>query len=596
MKKILLQLSKKYWFITIIELVALVINVYLLTLPSKIVGQIVELLYEMDANYNAIKNYIYYLLIVTAGILLTRLIWRMLSTKVARESVKFLQDKLFEKLLKSTVGSLQSIKNGKIMSFFVTDINQMKKVIVRLIPTIGRTIFNFIIVSVAIYNSSNIKLTLVCMLPVCISEIIIFSMMGLLERKYNLLVKRYTQVSEFVQESTDSVRTTKAYVGGEKQYNEFLEKNSNMRNTSYELIKLECFIQTLVTLGIGLGQGIFILYGGKQVAQEIISVADFVTINGYLLLMQTPLFYIPWIMKHLKKSKVSYKRLEEMFNLPEEEMGFLNGEFEKNENYEKLENSDSNSLKLKGNIEIQNLNYAYPGTKRQVLKNINIKVEQGKSLGIIGRIGGGKTTLMNLLLRLYEIPNNKIFIDNQDINTINPSVLRNNICYITQDNFLFSASLKENINLFRDIYSDENIYNSTKNSMIYDEISQMNDGINTIIGEKGVDLSGGQKQRVVISRAFLNKSNIVIFDDTFSALDNRTEQFVLENIRQLTKNKTCIIISNRISDIKHCDEIVVLDEGKIVERGIHSELLNNKKNYYEFYKNQAEKSNIDFLS
>lgn len=584
MKKLLLQLAKKYWFITIIEIIALIINVYLLTLPSKIVGQIIELLYEIDANYNAIKNYIYYLLIVTLGILLTRLMWRMASTKIARESVKFLQDKLFGKLLKSTVGSLQSIKNGKIMSFFVTDINQMKKVIVRLIPTICRTIFNFIIVSVAIYNSSNIKLTLVCMLPVCISEIIIFSMMGILERKYNLLVKRYTEVSEFVQESTDSVRTTKAYVGGEKQYNEFLEKNTNMRNTSYELIKLESFIQTLVTLGIGLGQGIFILYGGKQVAQQLISVADFVTINGYLLLMQTPLFYIPWIMKHLKKSKVSYKRLEEMFYLPEEEIGVLN------------ESNKNNNLQLKGNIEIQNLNYAYPGTKRQVLKNINIKVEQGKSLGIIGRIGSGKTTLMNLLLRLYEIPNNKIFIDNQDINTINPSALRNNICYITQDNFLFSASLKENINLFRDIYSDENIYDSTKNSMIYDEISQMNDGINTIIGEKGVDLSGGQKQRVVISRAFLNKSNIVIFDDTFSALDNRTEQFVLENIRQLTKNKTCIIISNRISDIKHCDEIVVLDEGKIVERGIHSELLNNKKNYYEFYKNQAEKSNIDFLN
>jgi len=150
--------------------------------------------------------------------------------------------------------------------------------------------------------------------------------------------------------------------------------------------------------------------------------------------------------------------------------------------------------------------------------------------------------------------------------------------------------------LFRDIYNDEEIENSTKSSMIYDEILQMNDGINTIIGEKGIDLSGGQKQRVVLARAFLTNSNIVIFDDNFSALDNKTEEHVLKNIKELTKNKTCIIISNRISDIKHCDEIVVLDQGRIVERGVHSELLNNKYKYYEFYKNQAKKSKIDLLS
>lgn len=302
--------------------------------------------------------------------------------------------------------------------------------------------------------------------------------------------------------------------------------------------------------------------------------------NGYMLLLQSPIMWIPWILKHIKKVKVSYDRLDKMFKLKEEEISIDN---------------ISNTEKLNGNIEIKNLTYHYPECIENVLENININIKPGESLGIIGVIGSGKTTLMNLLLKLYKVPNEKIYIDGKDINEIKTDTIRNNICYITQDNFLFSTTLKENINLFRDIYEEDDILESTKSAMIYEEIEGMTDGINTIIGEKGIDLSGGQKQRVVISRAFLKNSNIIIFDDTFSALDNRTEQSLLKNIKELTKNKTCIIVSNRISDIKHCDEIVVLEHGKIVERGVHKDLLNNKAQYYEFYKNQAEKNKVSIL-
>lgn len=196
---------------------------------------------------------------------------------------------------------------------------------------------------------------------------------------------------------------------------------------------------------------------------------------------------------------------------------------------------------------------------------------------------------------IKDVERGKIFIDGKDINDIKVKTIRDNICYITQDNFLFSATLKENINLFKDEYKDEDIEESTKQAMIYDEISSMEEGINTVIGEKGIDLSGGQKQRVVISRAFLNNSNIIIFDDTFSALDNRTEQHVLNNIKELTKNKTCIIVSNRISDIKDCDKIIVLEQGEIVEQGTHQTLLKTNGKYQEFYQNQAHKAQSTLL-
>lgn len=199
---------------------------------------------------------------------------------------------------------------------------------------------------------------------------------------------------------------------------------------------------------------------------------------------------------------------------------------------------------------------------------------------------------MNLLLRLYPVPNGKIFIDGQDINSIPLKDLRDSICYITQDNFLFSTTLRENVKLFKDGYEEEDIKESTKNAMIYDDIEKMRNGIDTVLGEDGTNLSGGQKQRVVISRAFLNKSNIIIFDDTFSALDNKTEQLVLNNVKELARDKTCIIISNRISDIKDANKIIVLDGGNIVQEGTHDSLLRQDGKYYEFYKQQSAKSEM----
>ena len=472
------------------------------------------------------------------------------------------------------------MKNGDIMSYFVKDINEVRKFVSNVITLMVRFILNFAIVAIAMTKSTNGKLTLITLFPIAISIVLIFMMIKKIEKNYNASRKKFTDLSEFVQESTDSIRTTKAYVGEKKQYEEFLNKNTSLRNTNFEVIKDETLISIFMNLGIGIGLGLSILFGGKMVLNNQISVGDFVAFNGYMIILQEPIRWIPWMVKHSKRFQVAYKRLNDFLKMKEE----------------KIKIYDYNSENLNGNIQINGLTYRYPDGGEDVLKNISINVEQGKSLGIIGVIGSGKTTLMNLLMKLYKVPDGKIFIGGKDINNIETDAIRHNICYITQDNFLFSSTLKDNINLFRDIYAEEDILESTKSSMIYDEINDMPDGINTIIGEKGIDLSGGQKQRVVISRAFLNQSNIVIFDDTFSALDNKTEESLLRNIRKLTENKTCIIISNRISDIKHCDEIIVLDHGEIVERGIHRDLLALKKNYYEFYKNQAEKNRVDILS
>ncbi len=315
-----------------------------------------------------------------------------------------------------------------------------------------------------------------------------------------------------------------------------------------------------------------------MVLENSITVGEFTAFQGYIGLFVGPVEWLPSLISRGKRAALAYKRLDKVFKLEKEKI---------------LPISDNKDDMISGDIVIKNLTYNYPANIEVALKSINLEIKQGQKLGIIGTIGSGKTTLANLLLRLYQVKNNTIFIGDRDINDIEITNLRKSICYITQDNFLFSTTLRDNISLFKEGYKDSDISESTKNALIYDDISQMKDGINTVIGERGVDLSGGQKQRIVISRAFLLRSNIVIFDDTFSALDNKTEEQVLKNVNEICKDKTCIIISNRISDIKDADNIIVLDDGQIVEEGKHQALLDYNGLYKKFYDKQSSKDEIN---
>lgn len=580
MKQELIKSLKKYKWKILIEIILIVFCVIFIAYPSRLIGKMVDLLYNAEMNKTEIIKSVIQLLFVSLVIIVTRIAWKNLDFRINIYIDKDIRDRLFTKLLKVKVESLNEIKNGEIMSYFVSDLRKVTMTTSKFISTGTRIIANFAVAITMMSSSCNIKLTVISLIPVFATIVIIILIRNRMDKSFKLAQKSFTDLSEYVQESTDSVRTMKAFCGEEKQIEEFEKKNATLKKNNISVSINQNLLFVCVSFGFGIAYAISLLYGSNLVLKNEISIGDLIAFNGYLAILEAPVTWIPWLLGRAKKFKVSFDRLDKMFKLPEEEIE----DFEKN-----------NNDKLEGNIEIKNLTYNYPGYIETVLENININIKKGESLGIIGVIGSGKTTLMNLLLKLYDVERGKIFIDGKDINDIKVKTIRDNICYITQDNFLFSATLKENINLFKDEYKDEDIEESTKQAMIYDEISSMEEGINTVIGEKGIDLSGGQKQRVVISRAFLNNSNIIIFDDTFSALDNRTEQHVLNNIKELTKNKTCIIVSNRISDIKDCDKIIVLEQGEIVEQGTHQTLLKTNGKYQEFYQNQAHKAQSTLL-
>ena len=580
MKKVIIDSLKSYKWKILIQVTLITLNIYLLTIPAEIIGKIVDLLYDIPNNKQVIFNYTYYLLGICLFLLIVRVSWKYYETYISRGFEKDLKDKLFERFQKIKTAKLQKIKNGEIMSYFVKDTNEIRSALYRILSHGTRIIVTFVIVSITMIRGVNLKLTVATLFPIIITAYIIVKLKNYVEKSFKKSQEQFTLLSEYVQESTDSIRTTKAYSCEGEQLKDFIRKNRKLRSTNNEVDVYSNLLSTTLNICFGLCYGISLLYGSKLVLSNEITIGAFVAFNGYIALFEGPVSWIPPLIARWKRAQISYKRLDKVFELEREKIS--------------IKQRDNLEL-LNGKIEIKGLTFNYSDCLTPALSNISLKVEQGQTLGIIGTIGSGKTTLMNLITRLYNVERGRIFIDDKDINDIPLEIIRNSICYITQDNFLFSTSLKNNINLFRDEYEDEEIETSTKNALIYEEISNMPKGINTVIGERGTDLSGGQKQRVVLSRAFLKQSSIVILDDTFSALDNKTEEFLLQNIRKLTDEKTCIIISNRISDVKHSDNILVLDAGEIIEKGTYKELLEQKGKYYSFYKQQSTKKEKSFL-
>ena len=581
MKKVIIDSLKKYKLTSLIHFIFIGLNIYLLTYPAKIIGDIVDMLYNIETNKQNILNNIYYLLGICVVLLIVRMVWKYTETIISRGFERDIKIKLFERFLKLKFKEIQNIKNGEIMSYFVKDTNEIRSAVYRIISHGARIVFTFIIAIFQMANGVNIYLTIATIIPILIAAYLIVKIKNQVEKSFAKAQDMFTALSEYIQESTDSIRTTKAYACEKTQLEDFIRKNRRVKQSDNTVDIYSNLLTTTVNLCFGLCYSIALLFGGKLVVDGQITVGELVTFNGYIGLFVGPVKWLPTLIARFKRAQISYKRLNKVFELETEKINA------KEKNFENA---------LNGDIIIKDLNFNYPEVLDKALENINVEIKKGETLGIIGTIGSGKTTLMNLLTRLYSIPRGKIIIDGKDINDIPIEILRDSICYITQDNFLFSSTLKDNISLFKEEYRIDEIKDSTKKAVIYDEIAKMPKGIETKIGERGTDLSGGQKQRVAISRAFLKNSSILIFDDTFSALDNRTSQTLLDNIKEFSGKKTCIIISNKVSDVKNSHKIIVLKAGNIIEQGKHDQLIKNNGLYKEFYDQQSTKTESSILA
>jgi ATP-binding cassette subfamily B protein len=381
-----------------------------------------------------------------------------------------------------------------------------------------------------------------------------------------------------VQESISGIRVIKAFGQEEAEARKISEVSFDYVKNNIELVKLSAIFHPSFALIIGLSMGIVIVFGGIQVIQGIITIGEFVAFSTYLVMFAWPVMAIGMAINLYQRGKASMSRLNSIFDIQPE--------------IEDDERTDHSLKFLAGSIDIKNLTFSYQAESSQVLQNIDLQVEEGETLAIVGRTGCGKTSLIDLMTRIYDPPENTIFINDQEIHRIPLQLLRSTIVTVPQDIFLFSDTVAENIRLGKLDASDDEVEKVAKMAQVHDEILDFENGYQTQVGERGVTLSGGQKQRIAIARAFLSDAQILVFDDSLSAVDTQTEKNLLENLIRLRSGKTTVIIAHRISSLQHADKIIVLDDGRIVERGTHQELLAAQDLYYNLWQKQQLEEKI----
>ena len=482
-----------------------------------------------------------------------------------------LKNEVFDQYQKLSMGFYKQNKTGDLMNRITEDISKVR---MYLGPAIMYTINLSVLFSLVIYKMCCVSITLsiYVLTPLPLLAFSVYFVSNKINKKSEKVQAQLSTITAISQESFSGIRIIKSFTNEENSLNVFYESCKKYTQRQIELIKIEAmFIPLIITL-IGISTVLIIYIGGLEVFKGNITTGNIAEFIIYVNMLAWPVASVGWVTSLIQRAAASQERINEFLQIKPE-----------------IQNISNSNEPINGDIEFVNVNLIYDDTKIKALDNLSFKINEGKQIGIFGKTGSGKTTIANLICRLYDVTNGAIKINNIDIKATNLDTLRTSIGYIPQDGYLFSGTIRENIGFSDDLDNIEEVKIAAQKAEMLDEINSFPDKFNTIIGERGVQLSGGQRQRLAIARVFYKKPKVYIFDDCLSAVDANKEQKILKNLRAETKDKTTIIISHRVSTLEKSDNIIVLDNGSISEQGTHNELLKNKRFYSQIHVNQANK-------
>jgi ATP-binding cassette subfamily B protein len=571
-KKILINFVKEHKVSYVVGIIFMLLTSYIQTLFPKVLGETIDILKESNFDIKSVYLNIGYIMLIAVGTFITTYAWRNLIIGNARNLECNLREELFDHFQKLSPEFYNRRKTGDLIAYAINDINAVRMTFG---PATAMSINGIVICAISIYSmaqSINWVITILSLSPIPFIIFVMFKIGNIVRKRFKKVQENFASISDRVQENINGIRVIKAYVQEDEEVNNFEKLNDKMSQSNLDMIRVSSYLTPLIEICFTISFVLNLIIGGKMVLSGKISLGDFIAFNGYLTMIMAPVISIGRIITIFQRGMASLNRLNEIFNAKV----FI----------KEIENPIKTSAK--GDILVKNLVFSYPGSDETVLHDINLVIPKGHTLGIIGKTGSGKSTLVNLLTRMYNIPNEKITFDGIDINHFDLKVFRDSFGFVPQDNFLFNASVSNNIRFFKEIFSEEDVINAAKDSCIYESIMNFPEGLDTVIGERGVNISGGQKQRISIARALIEDPEILILDDALSAVDTITEKQILKNIKRLRKNKTSIIIAHRISAVIEADDIIVLDRGKIAESGTHEELIEKGGLYYGIYKSQFQ--------
>jgi ATP-binding cassette subfamily B protein len=567
---LILKFVKENKLTYFIGVIFMFLTSYIQSLFPNILGNTIDILKKDNFYTSSVKLNIIYLLLVAIATFITTYLWRNFVIVNARKLECSLRERLFDHFLTLSPDFYNNRKTGDLIAYAINDISAVRMTFG---PAIAMSINGVAICIISIYSmarSINWKITLISLLPIPIILLFMMKIGTLIQKRFKIVQESFGAISDRVQENIYGIRVIKAYVQEEHELNNFEKLNQNMKDANINMIKVSSFLSPAIEICFSISFVINLIYGGNAVLKGSISLGSFIAFNGYLTMIMNPILSIGRVITIFQRGMASLKRLNDIFS----------------QEPEVIDCKKTMIKDIKGNIKITSLAFSYKGSDEKVLKDINLDIPLGTTLGIVGETGSGKSTLVNLLLKLYNVKESSILLDGKDINDYTLSSLRRNFGYVPQDNFLFSASIKDNIKFFKEQFSDKQVEEAAKNSCIYDSITNLPNGFDTILGERGVNLSGGQKQRIAIARALVKNPSILILDDSLSAVDTITEGDIIENLKEIRKGKTTIIIAHRVSAVEMADKIAVMSHGRIVEFGNHKELMSKRGHYYEIYMEQ----------